>query len=585
MLARQGAEIHTYTYSELKGSNFFLVRNAGKPRNSDNTGGGGYGLILFPYWNEAYGYRHTSDPSWAAKWYRGDSLGAHAIHYGNGTGHHSLQDNGFGPSDNVGVGCRASFDFVTVTVGASNLPDSALVLPASNDTLFYTRMPRVLASTNGSGGISLPSGASALVRLFRSPGRALGDSIVTLDSERMFGGYRVYYTNQGNSPTVKPYVDFVLGSDGASGGTTMTASILWAEIAKWIDVKPIACAMAWNDMNEDYSDPAAWPRASYQDSIVKDLGRYGVTKIDIGTQADTSSKRWTVLPAYQIQKTWPNARWAIHYHTIDSLSETRHAFGGGLDNFRNVSAARRVVANRWDPTNATGALRFGVAQTLSANDSIFRANGLRTSPMILPGNDQLMPVGWNDYATGTVCPSESLFSALAGTGHTVLSNFPAGTADVLAPIGVVRTGVPIATAPKWQIYPFETYTTTSGNRIKFWGYTVVSSSNGNPASMTNVYPGCTAFVNELMGFHAYRMGASFPATRYGQSSVSIPQNVDQGRFAIAGWHTNFVGNNGIGWFADYYYQKVCYLTTLQTLSAMAARPLVEWVYGEEIPEP
>lgn len=614
MLQSQGIEVHTYTYSQFQNwpvtanaGNFGQTgagasggaaawQNLGMDRASDGTGGGGYAVVIMPYWSAwSGGQGHTGGKGILSKaYFFACSTSAHIIHFGNGSSAvHNLQDNDvagkqFGACQGAWLQLQTNGSTVRLQMG-----------PRVNSNLSDTLFSNILAAHKRAG--ALATGISQVVGYFRMPSQT--DSVIAAN-DTIAAACKVYCTNQGNARTASPYADYVFGSDGSQSIFVGQGDLLWAIISKWVNTKPIKLAMSWNDYAEFGNNPIfpgrpgswttansetngnfAWPRASYLDSVVADLRtNYGVSKIVVGSSGDSVKNlvgSFNATPAatnYMGNLTnWNGVvRWGAHFHTgADSTTQARNPFGRGVSNFDTTGAN---VSSR-----ITGQLCRAI---IRRSDSLFHTLGVQTSGFMLPGNDALVPVGWNDYSNSNLCPAESLFSAIAGVGHNYVANFVTGSTDFVSPSSVVRLTAS-NTNSRWPIFADETYRTNGGSTIQFMGYDVVSSNAGSSTKPDSIAPLRTAGMlnyiqrmsNEYFGMYCPRYGACSPIVLQGSTSATLARP-SVGRVRVLGWHATFLGNGGPGWYSDYYAQKLI-LGRIKALEDIAGRHLIEWAWPEE----
>lgn len=638
-LQRAGIEVHVYTYSQLR-RNMRLWHDAGLKRSDC---GGGYGIALVPYMQASTTFRGP----FAKAFFQACSTSVHIIHYGgiggSSTGHQWI-DNSGDPNLMFGSCNRTTFGTNLVQHVTGAHWDSVLVPAASpQDTFFYSRVFWVGSRKER------PVGVSQVVRLFRMMDGATTqtDSIVPTDydNDHLYIAYRVYYTNPDLAGRAHPYVDFVLGADCNSGWTTNNASVLWALTSRWIRLPAIKQAMILTNYGLFGPNPRwasrpatwrvgnaaswAWPRASYCDSVIRDLrDRYGVKKLVIATQPDSLAWLFENYPEYKIARKWNWVRWAVKWaNPGDSLTQARSPLGVSYtpDSTKNgIIIMSRRVANRFDPTNATAALRFGIPQSFAYQDSILRALKLAISKVYCPWDTRLggastnwvmPPMGTFDYpgATGTaaaayVSPAESTFVGFLNAGRNVIvdmsiydpGSFEAVNIDGIAssweyPARLTRSNSTYL-GRRWSVMPDETYRTRDGRTVYFLtGADNADSSPGTAGDPAAKGPSATVTgtvdnnyqVAALLGMSQVRYGMDSPPLPYGRTALQGTEIMPAwsiGRSRVVCWNMAHIGNVPHGWYGDYYlHLQVRYLKQLKALEdGIAGHKLVEWVYPEEV---
>ena len=644
-LTRAGIEWHVYTYRQLT-ANMKLWHDAGLPRSQ---GGGGYAVALMPYWQNHNFYRGVH----GAPFFRGDSTSIHIIHYGgtspSGSGRvwqdgDANQNLMFGSCNTEGTMANLRVPTVTGTRW-----DSTVVVGTTADTFFYSRISWIKAR-----GTLRPLGVSKVVRLFRmadgTPAQTDSLSPTTYNDDQLHIAYRVWYTNP--SPyggLATPYVDFVLGADNNSGYTSNTASVLWALTSRWVRLPAVKVAMIGVNYGLFGSNPRwpsrpavynagnranwAWPRASYCDSVMRDLyNRFGVKKVVIATQPDSLAWLFANYPAYETAaRSWTWAEWSVKWgNPQDSLSRFRCPSGiaWSTDSTYGVGFESRRVANRFDPTNATAAIRFGIPQSFYYQDSVLASLGLKNNKVYCPVDQRhpnrsatvwLVGGAARDYpgpgthtaAADFATPAESLFVGMANAGRMYI-------VDTLMPDpgGVQYSNPqgfefprPLQTGNqgyRWSIIPDQNYVTHDGRKIRLLAShgenqmsvgTLGDPVASGPADFTHgVYEGVIdnqRTISALLGLTSVRFGMLSTAFYDGETDALLyggPANEGyrawdpgMGRARIYTFNFQYIGNVPHGWHDDYYQHFV--IRCLQSIHALevgiAGHQLIEWVSPQE----
>lgn len=627
-LEAAGIEIHNYTYSQFR-ANMRLWHDLGLPRAS---GGGGYALAFMPAWHNKASYRGL----YGSAFFRADSCSAHIIHYGgtsNGIPGTAWVDNAGTPSNMFGAIFLAALGETSMGV-TNNVMDSVLVVAsAPQDSFFYqvNLLCEIVTNSNR------PPGISKVVRIFRSQFQA--DSLMpgTNGDFTMRYAYRVYTTNQGISATANPYVDFVIGeSSNHSGHELQVSFIAWALVSRWVTLPTVKMAMVWTNYglfganpfyisrpnNYGGSGPAnlaniSWPRATYIDSVFKDLRvTYHVDKMTVTTQMDSLKALIASQPSYGICKAWNWVRWSQNWGSYDSLTQARSPNGVMASSSGDTSgyqiALSRRVGHAFNPGNVTPALRFGVPQSFFYMDSVYRTIGLTGAlsnfycPVDVANNMNLMPLGVFDYpgapgataAAGFVCPADSFFTGLADAGRFWVAGYfgtPSGgqVNDATAPTRGYSAG------RQWNLLPWEDYVLKDGRVVHLMqvgGFGLSGQGTpGTPASPAifgdtyKILSGTATRSQALwMGLWTRRFQTNNPAVAYGQTVVPSADDAYQS-WGGGVWRTRVVqlpirglGNVPQGWYHDYYAYQANFLKAIKACEDIAGHRLVEWVYPEDL---
>lgn len=591
-LRQAGVELHFYPYSVIQRDNRALWQRAGGAASSAaaDRDSGGYALAIVLNLRATNSFRGA-----AVRWaFQPDSCpGMQIVHFT--PGHQTfLQDNGSA----AGQTGALAYQFTALENGYTT-PDSAMRVPATGDTLFQSLRLRVRIIPQT---FYWPADVDKVVRLlvWGPPGYASGDSLMAPEGQQYAcDGWRVYWDSG-------RWVDYVVGSGLDYRGNNPHAALAWAVVARYLDVPPIPVAMLWNDYAQFAEDPPPgtttanrwpWPSPNQIDSTLIRMRRdYGVSKVEIGTQADSLEWLWSNHPGYaQIRSVanrgGPEIRWGTHYHTRDSAQvtgsiHTRSTYWGTAANTINF----RQVAARRDAGNATAYLRHGAIQKLVAQDSILRLIGAAPGRAVLPGNDILLSEA---VASGDATYSshrmpaghlrvDSLMYALAAARRDVVSNLAMGQDEVaMKNTSIVHTG----TGTRWQTWPEQVYGTPAGD-VRFTGYATISSdkSSGplaysaiNPSINTHIVLGLEQFTTRQSTVRSPLLNSNNTARR---------ANVAIGRSRIWGWHVNFISTKALsGWgipgYYDLHMQEVGVLKNVKALEQLAGKKLVEWVWPEE----
>ena len=641
-LENSGIEIHVYTYRQLQADKR-LWRFAGLPRTTGAAGtGGGYACAffsgLYTTWNTWGGLAR-------APYFRSDSTSTHIIQFGGITDHGVWDDGTQAQVSNanlltgVGLASPTLQGHVSHYNAGANSWDTVTVVSSNpTDTLFYDTV-----NYNTAKGQTRPAGSSQMVRLFRSLGGAIAqtDSIspTAYDGDLLQGAYRMYYTNANYAGVTNSYTDFVLAFGTNVNNSETSCYITWALMSRWLLLPKIKVALVLQGLGTFGGDPFwggrpvnfggsspvnasqwSWPRATYVDTLVRDLATtYHVNKITFTTQPDSLSWLMSNFPAWNTAvRGWSWARYSPTWASYDSLNPSRSPTGTVAISYGDTTQSNwgtknsLRVGNRNDPTNATIAKKWGIAQSFAYQDSVLGSLGLPISKTYIPlqmGNNTIsevvMPVGPFDYSgTGAYCPAESAMSGFANAGRTIIvENDQVDPGDFSAPANTAGHSCRVVTAGlRWSILPDEVYTTSAGQKITFLSslcihgnymgqtaspaasglYTITAAGGGGQIPSGNI----NRNVALLFGMHYWRGGVTNGPLPYGSGVVQAgnsgnPSWGGNGRCRVFIFPLRFVGNKPCGWYQEYYLWQIALLKQVKCMEDIAGHQLIDWVYPEE----
>lgn len=583
MLRKGGIEVHTYTYSFFE-ANPIKWANLGVRRS---IGGGGYAVAFLPGWYGQTGSgalaRPIAGPRGLSRYFRACSTSAQIIHFAMpvsmpfGESLVATPDSSLGHLMRAGAGVQ--------TLAPSSNPGAPQRLPrvasSPGDTFVVSRAYGMCAYTNR------PTGAS-LIRLFNVGAQASSDTVSTAADDSMWIAYRVRYTTQGHALVANPYADFVMGGESPTGNTPINnfvTGVAWALISRHVKLAAIPSVLSLNDYSSfgSYTNNSyKWPRATYLDTVLTDMrGTFNVQNIVIGVNPDSAVAYWNQF-GYSTNKNHSHIQWGLHWHNKDSLTAFSTIHGRSTENSTASQLINiRRVANRYEPGNASAYLRYGIYQTIVKSDSLLKAQGVRTSRYMQPGNDVTVPGYWanNDWPSSpnatAVAGRDSMFQAFAAAGKTLI----AGSTFTGTAVGARAS----ASSYVWSTLPEETYTCANGAQIRFSQYVGASSNfGGGPINTGTALNLVSSRTTAIMGFVS-----SVPLDRiafgYGQTTNAAGQTWIGGNGRVRGWesHAQYFTNENNGFEIEYQLLKWCVLRPIKALNALAGHTLLEWTTPEE----
>lgn len=600
MLEKGGIEVHRYTYSQFHndvartGHRVPMWEKLGQPRAS---GGGGYAVALLPFWpgriDLAGAPRFARD---FRRYFRACSTSAQLVHLIEPElGGMPHADFGAGSDDST-LGSHVNSGAVLAWTTSNNY---LARVTATGDTLFGHRLPMAKSTFNA----AFPAGMQ-LVRVFSTANDAIGDSVITTANDTLLLAYRVRWNVQGHALTPNPYAEFVLGGEGGGliSTTYPSTAVLWATLRRHLTFPSVPAVFSlgaygslgptpyfWQSRGGPWSaqNPAQsrMARGGFMDSLFKSWrANYHLDHMVVAGEPDSAKAFWAYDPsAAAILKMNDWTTWSLQYHNSDSLTRMASTFGYTYPydslGILGTQAQARFVANRFNPGNATAALRYGLAQRIAAGDSAWRSLGLAPSSFVLPGTGRLIPGSWaRDYrGTLAITPAESLFTTLHATGKVYLATSAFGSSGSTSLAGNSANS---ATGVTWGLMTDEVYTTAAGKKVHVTQYGLISASiSGGPLPLNTMRLVTQYMPAVMLGLIGRRHETGRPPTLWGGTGTN--QRCYPGRVRAFGAHPQFLGNDPQGWNGDSYAIETGLFKPLKALEYIAGgNRLVDWTTPE-----
>lgn len=469
---------------------------------------------------------------------------------------------------------------------------------AANDTMARQNFPYQICSGPVLGNAAL--NVKEVVRLFNMPGKANGDSLCA-PGDTMPLAWRVRYKNSGYSGRTEPTTDWVLRCQNVNNSTP-SSDIIFALICRYTTLAPIPIYANLDDYGNLGLDPRfrgspatrpsnfIVPRASFFDSVFAEMRDvWGVQNWTVGVEADSIADYYLNFPKGNlavVARRYP-IRFATHPHNMDSTNVYAAPFGRGSDSKDstfNTTGSRRL-AHRWNPGNATVALRYGIAERFIRSDSIYRALGHRPSPWVdFPTNAWLSPnFRGTAMGVGNELTDDSLFTALVDAGKTHVRDYMGDNSGLLG----------IATVPvRYWSMPDQRFMTKGGGAVYSSGTVTISSLP--PSGINTQRATCQDALSLALGLQtgvtrgtggdpgtaaaiAYGETGSGPTPQWGgvrlRGMYFHPQFADVPGPADWGSTWSDPGLRGLG---DFSWMRNGIFQPLNVLAEIAGRPIHVW---------